>query len=232
MKHWIDYIPILTTLFSIFFTVQIYAHYRQKKTPYLLWWTLGVITFGLGTFSESFHALFGWNPVNLKFWYIVGALLGGYPLAQGSVYLLMNRKFAHASTFICVTLILIASVCVIWTPIRIPPDFDYRLTGKVFEWEWVRKFSPFINLYSLLFLVGGAIYSAITYYHRRQRKAPYKGNILIAIGALLPGIGGTFTRMGYVEVLFITELAGLLLIYAGYKIMKDDKYQKAHLNQS
>jgi hypothetical protein len=53
--------------------------------------------------------------------------------------------------------------------------------------------------------------------------ARYKGNILIAIGGLLPGIGGTFTRMGYVNVLFITELMGLILIYVGYRIIKEGK---------
>ena len=36
------------------------------------------------------------------------------------------------------------------TPISIPEDFDGRLTGKVFEWTWVRLFSPLINLYAFL----------------------------------------------------------------------------------
>lgn len=43
------------------------------------------------------------------------------------------------------------------------------------------------------------------------------GNVCIAIGALLPGIGGAFTRFGYTEVLYVTELAGLLLIYVGFR---------------
>jgi hypothetical protein len=32
----------------------------------------------MGTFAESVNALFGSNPVNLKYWYIIGALLGGF----------------------------------------------------------------------------------------------------------------------------------------------------------
>jgi len=221
MTKFIEYIPIATTLFSIFFVREIYLHYKQRKTKYLLWWTIGVLTFGLGTLSESVHALFGWNEINLKFWYIVGALLGGFPLAQGSVYLLMNRKFAHLTSITFIGFILVASYYVLKTPVLIPENFDFRLTGAVFEWEWVRDFSPIINIYSFLFLVGGAIYSATKYYGLKDRKAHFKGNIYIAIGALLPGIGGTFTRMGYVEVLFITELLGLLLIYFGYKIIRN-----------
>ena len=180
-------------------------------------------TFGLGTLSESFHAIFGWNAGNLRFWYIVGALLGGFPLAQGSVYLLMNRKFARITTWIFVTFIGIAAIFVLLTPLSIPSGFDYKLTGRVFSWEWVRYFSPFINLYAFIFLVGGAIYSAIRYYRLGQRQAPFRGNIFIAIGGLLPGIGGSFARMGTVEVLFITELIGLLLIYVGYRVIKEGR---------
>ncbi|MBT8269615.1 MAG: hypothetical protein HKO67_00875 [Flavobacteriaceae bacterium] len=218
--NFIDYIPIATTIFSFFFLKEIVSHYRRRKKPYLLWWSIGVLTFGLGTLAESIHALFGWNSINLRLWYIVGALLGGFPLAQGSVFLLMKRRFARVSAILIVSLILVASVFVLLTPISIPEGFDYRLTGAVFSWEWVRYFSPFINLYAFLFLVGGALYSARKYYGLNDKQVHFKGNILIAIGALLPGIGGTFTRMGYVEVLFITELLGLLLIYGGYRMIK------------
>ena len=90
MENPIEYIPILTTVFSIYFVREIYQHYQHRPTKYLFWWTLGVLTFGLGTFAESVNALFGWYDINLKYWYIVGALLGGFPLAQGTVYLLMK----------------------------------------------------------------------------------------------------------------------------------------------
>lgn len=184
---------------------------------------MGVITFGLGTLAESINVISGWSEINLKYWYITGALLGGFPLAQGSVFLLLNRKFAVTSSVILVLTILTASVFVILTPLSIPESFDGKLSGSVFTWKWVRYFSPIINSYSFIFLVGGAIYSAVKYYQLPGRQAQFKGNIFIAIGALLPGIGGTFTRMGYVEVLFVTELTGLLLIYIGYRIIKLNK---------
>jgi len=219
----LNYIPILTSIFSIFFFREIITHYLRKNKPYLLWWSIGVLTFGLGTLAESFNAVLGWSEINAKFWYIVGALLGGFPLAQGSVFLLMHRRFAKISSRIVVTIIIIAALCVISSPIDLPQDFNGELTGKVFAWKWVRFFSPLINLYAFVFLVGGAIYSAYKYYRQGIREAPFKGNIIIAIGGLLPGIGGTFTRMGYVQVLYVTEFIGLVLIYIGYKIIKHSK---------
>lgn len=231
MQELIEYIPILTTLFSIFFLVVIGKHYLEKRKSYLFWWSFGVLTFGLGTLSESINAIFGWSELNLRFWYVVGALLGGFPQAQGSVHLLMNRKFAQFSGLLVTAVVVLASVFVFMTPIALGPEFDGRLTGKVFEWEWVRYFSPWINIYAFIFLFGGAIYSAWLYREKPEHRSRYSGNILIAIGALLPGIGGSATRFGYVEVLFITELIGLIMIYWGYSVIKADRSASIHLSQ-
>lgn len=224
MSGWIEYIPVVTTVFSIYFAIEIFNHYRHRKTTYLLWWTIGVIAFGLGTLAESINILWGWTEINLKYWYIVGALLGGFPLAQGSVYLLMNKKFADTTAAIFILLIIVASIAVVLTPVTIPESFNYKLTGAVFTWQWVRWFSPVINIYAFVFLVGGAVYSAMRFFERGNHQPQFKGNIFIAIGGLLPGIGGMFTRMGYVEVLFVTELLGLILIYTGYRIIKVSKF--------
>lgn len=223
INEFAEYIPIFTTLFSIFFFREIFSHYKSNQKTYVLWWAIGVLTFGLGTFAESINVLFGWSEINLKYWYIVGALLGGFPLAQGSVYLLMKKSFADITASIFVLVIIIASVCVIFSPVELSDTFSGKLTGSVLKWQWVRYFSPIINIYAFIFLVGGAIYSAIKYYKQGIKDAPFKGNIFIAMGGLLPGIGGSFTRAGYVEVLYITEFIGLLLIYYGYKIIKENK---------
>jgi hypothetical protein len=227
----VEYLPILTSLFSVYFLVVIANHYRNNPKPYLLWWTIGVLTFGFGTITESINALVGWSEVNFKLWYISGALLGGFPLAQGSVYLLMSEKFSKISAVVSVSIIVVGSCCVLLSPIDFPANFDFKLTGKVLGWQWVRYFSPFINLYSFVFLVGGAIYSAIKYARLQDKEKRFVGNIYIAIGALLPGIGGSFTRAGYVNVLFVTELIGLILIFVGYKMIKNDRSISVHSPQ-
>ena len=216
----IDYIPILTTILSLYFFIEILKHYLFRKKKYLFWWMIGVVTFGLGTLSESIHTIIGHNEFNLRFWYILGALLGGFPLAQGTVYLLFSKKFANQSSLFFISYILIASIFILMVPIKITESFDGGLTGQVFEWQWVRFFSIPINIYAFTFLVGGAIYSAYKYSKFKNLIYKVYGNTAIAIGGILPGIGGSFTRAGYIEVLFVTEFFGLALIYAGYKIIK------------
>ena len=87
MLHLLHYIPIITTLCSIVFAYRLFVHWRQKpQAYYMLWWFLGVVTYAIGTITESYTTLFGWHLPVFKAWYISGALLGGAPLAQGTVY--------------------------------------------------------------------------------------------------------------------------------------------------
>ena len=221
----VHYLPLATTLISFVFSAVVYRRYKARGSGnHLAWWSFGILVYGLGTMAESWITLFGWGPVVFKAWYIVGALMGGAPLAQGTVWLLLRPKSARRLTIALVAVIVVASACVVSSPIdhtRVDPHLP---SGSAFQWQWVRAFSPFINTYAVIFLIGGAIWSAV-----RFRRAAYGsgtgaplardrflGNVLIALGAILPGLGGASSRAGYTEVLYIMELAGILLIWPGY----------------
>ena len=132
------HLPILTTFCAIFFCQQLFSRYRAKGGGYhLLWWGIGMATYGVGTFTEAYTTLFGWSPGVFRAWYIAGAFLGGYPLAQGSIYLLMSRRFAHSSAWIVSTAIAIASVFIILSPLDASLA-THRLSGNVLEWTTTR----------------------------------------------------------------------------------------------
>ena len=213
----VGYLPIATTIVGLLFAVKLFVRYRERGGAHHVWWIIGMLTYAAGTITESLTTLLGWHEPVFRAWYITGALLGGAPLAQGTVYLLLKRKTADRLAIAVTTLIVVAATAVILSPINYSAVEPYRLTGRVLEWRWVRLFSPFINLYAVTFLIGGAILSAMRYRKQRETYHRYVGNVLIAVGALLPGIGGTFTRFGHTEVLYVTELIGLLLIYAGFR---------------
>ncbi len=233
MPQFVHFIPIATTVLAVVFAAVIIPHARRKGWPaYLTWWALGVVAYGAGTLTESLTTINGWDPAVFKAWYISGALLGGAPLAQGTVYLLLKKRTAHVLSALLVLAIAVASFFILRSPLDAPPPETYRLTGEVLGWQWVRAFSPFINIYAFLFLVGGAVWSAWQYRGHPESRSRYVGNILIAVGALLPGIGGSFTRFGHVEVLYVTELIGLSLIFAGYLVMKADRSASVHRPQT
>jgi hypothetical protein len=213
----VHYVPIVTTFIALSLAFALGQRYRERGGPHLLWWTIGALTYAAGTAIEASVTLFGWNEWLFRSWYIAGALLGGAPLAQGAVYLHLPRRVADILATILVAVVLAASVFVLMVPIQHDLVEPHRLTGRVMAWPWVRAFSPFINLYAFVFLVGGAIKSAVQFWRRRETRLRAEGNALIAVGALLPGIGGSFTRFGYTEVLYVTEFLGIIIIYLGFR---------------
>lgn len=217
MPTFVHYIPIATTVIALSLAASLWRRFRQRGGPHLLWWTIGALTYAAGTFVEASVTLFGWHDGLFRAWYITGALLGGAPLAQGAVYLHLSRRTANALSLVLVALIVTAAAFVLVVPIRYELVEAHRLTGRVMAWPWVRAFSPFINTYAFVFLVGGAIKSAVQFWRRQETRLRAEGNALIAAGALLPGIGGSFTRFGYTEVLYVTEFIGIILIYLGYR---------------
>ena len=215
----VHYLPIVTTILAVPFALEIYRRYRaHPERLHLLWWAIGIATYGVGTFTEATTTLIGWNESTFRAWYISGALLGGAPLAQGTVYLLLGKRTAHLLTTLLIAYVAVASVFVVLSPIDYSQVEAHRLTGRVLEWQWVRAFSPVVNLYAVVFLIGGAILSALRYSADPSTRHRVYANVLIATGAILPGIGGTATRMGYVEVLYVTELVGLILTWMGYRM--------------
>jgi hypothetical protein len=218
MPNAVYYIPIATTVVALTFaTIVLRRHAARPSGRHLLWWGVGLILYAVGTFTESLTTLLGWNEWIFRAWYISGALCGGAPLAQGTVYLLMRRKVANILGVLLLTTIVTTSVFVFLSPINYTAVDATRLSGRALGWQGIRLVSPFINTYAAIFLIGGAIYSAVRYRSIPEKRHKFVGNVLIAVGALLPGIGGTFTRFGHVEVLYVTEFVGLLLIYAGFR---------------
>ncbi len=214
----VHYLPILTTIFSIFFLYQIGGRYLQKGGTHLFWWAAGVFTYGLGTFFEAFITLHGNTPFLNKSWYVAGAFLGGYPLAQGSVYLHLKKRNADFLTQLTVPFIVVCSILVFASPVNMDLLEVYRPSGASIEWQWIRLLTPIINTYSVIFLIGTALWSAIRYTRIENGKYRAIGNALITIGAILPGVGGGMAKAGMVEALYIGEFIGLIFIYTGYRV--------------
>lgn len=218
MAEPVHYIPIVTTLFAAWFSPQLVRRWRARRpAPHLAWWAAGVALYGLGTLTESLTTLLGWQSDVFRLWYVSGALLGGMPLAQGTAYLVFRRRTANILTAVLMGIVIPTAILVLLSPLDLAAVEMHRLSGAVLEWQWVRGVSPFINSYAFVMLVGGAIASAWKFRRTPGAGDRVRGNVFIAIGAILPGIGGSFTRFGHVEVLYVTELLGLALIYTGFR---------------
>jgi hypothetical protein len=82
----------------------------------------------------------------------------------------------------------------------------------------VRLTTPFFNIYGLLTLVGGAIYSAYLFWRKRVMPNRVIANVLIAAGALSIGFASTLTRLGYGQFLYLGELLAAILMFIGFRM--------------
>ena len=212
----VHYIPILTTIISLTFGAILFRHYLVRGGTHHLWWLGGVLAYGLGTGLEGCITLLG-NSVGLtKAWYIAGALLGAYPLAQGSVYFHFSRNTANRLTGLTLPLLVLLSLLVVLSPVQADSMESFRPSGDLLLWQWIRWFTPIINLYAVVFLIGTAAWSAWHFARRAGDASRAIGNALIATGAILPAIGGGMAKAGAVEVLYVGEFFGIILIWIGY----------------
>ena len=91
-----------------------------------------------------------------------------------------------------------------------------QMSGHAITTGGVRVLTPFFNIYGVITLVGGAIYSAWLFFRKRIMPHRVIGNVLIAVGAMFPAIGGSLSRLGYTEFLYLSEFIGAILMYSGF----------------
>ncbi len=96
----------------------------------------------------------------------------------------------------------------------------------------VRLTTPFFNIYGLLTLVGGAIYSAYLFWRKRVMPNRVIANVLIAAGALSIGFASTLTRLGYGQFLYVGELLAALLMFIGFRMAAKPQPNEATTQQA
>ncbi len=214
-------LPFTSSLISSVFAILVFRRYLARRGTHLLLWGIGMVFYAIGGFCEAYFGAFGWNPLIFRLWYLFGAILVAAWLGQGTIYLLTKRKVANVLMIILALASLYATIRVFAA--ELDPNLmttsvhtGSELSGHAIVTPGVRTLTPFFNLYGTVTLVGGAAYSAWIFWRKRILLHRTLGNILIAVGAMLPAFGGTFSRMGIPGALYLGELLGALLLFAGF----------------
>ncbi len=217
------YIPILSTLVSFAFAVAVLNRYRVRKGTHLLLWGIGLILYGLGTLSEVILG-FTFNALVLKIWYLSGAMLTAAWLGQGTIFLLVRRSGVATGLATLLAVLSLASlVLILAAPVSgaaAAYDVSQPISGQYKEIlsrnGAIIALTIFLNLYGTVGLVGGALYSAYLFWRKRVLAYRMWGNFLIAAGALMPAMAGSFIKAGLVDWLYLSELIGVVLMYIGF----------------
>lgn len=210
-------LPFLSALVSFVFAGFVLRRWAYKrKGTHLLFWGTGMIFYGIGGFCEGFYGAFGWNALVFRLWYLFGAILVAAWLGQGTVFLLAKEKWAR-TTMIILVLGSLWGVYKIFSAELDPSMLTAgELSGHAIITSGVRTLTPLFNMYGVVTLIGGAMYSAWIFFRKRVLLHRVIGNVLIATGAMAPAFGGAFSRFGIPSALYIGELIGAVLIFIGF----------------
>ena len=217
------YISILSTIVTFIFAAAVFKRWSYKKPNHLLLWGLGLVFYGIGTLTEVILS-FTYSSFVLKLWYLTGAMLTAAWLGQGTVYLLVRRRgVAHVLMAVLALASLASLALVVAAPVteaaaaynlNQPASLQYK---DILERSGMMiMFTVLLNIYGTLALVGGALYSAFLFWRKKVLANRLVGNILIAAGALMPAIAGSFVKAGLVDFLYVSEFIGVVLMYAGF----------------
>jgi len=219
--NYLIFVPLCASLISFIFAFLVFRRYLLRHGPYLLLWAIGMTFYGIGGFCEAYYGFFGWNPLIFRIWYLFGAILVAAWLGQGTVYLLAKKRTANITMGVLGIASLYAAFAVFNA--KLDPSLmisslhtGSELSGHAIITPGVRTLTPFLNLYGTITLVGGALYSAWIFWHKRILLHRAIGNVLIAAGAILPAFGGVFSRFGIPGALYISELLGSILLFLGF----------------
>ena len=214
---------LLTALVSLVFALTILRRWWQRRRAHQLAWGIGMLMYFSGALSQVVLTQ-AWSPTFFALWYWCGALMVAPWLGQGTIYLLLRR--GNIARNIQMALLLVAVMTLPWALWFTPfdssawrPDTDLTLLFRDIMPQGrgtVRFFSPVMNTWGTIALVGGAIWSARLFRRKQIMRERVHGNWLIAIGGMLPALGGTLIRLGDPTWKYTADLIGVALIFAGF----------------
>lgn len=177
--------------------------------------------YGIGGLMEAWFGFFGWNPLVFRLWYLFGAILVAAWLGQGTVYLLVQRRLGGVRlSHLLMVLLAAGSLYAAFKVFSADLDpglmLEGELSGGAITSTGVRVLTPFFNIYGVLMLVGGALYSALVYWRERIMAHRMIGNMFIAAGAMAPAFGGVMQRSGVPVALYVGEFVGAVLMFVGF----------------
>lgn len=273
-------LPVGSSIVIGVFALLVFRRYLRRGGTHLLLWGVGLLMFGIGSFTEAYSA-FAWNPTAFRMWYLTGAVLNAAWLGQGTVYLLSGQRLANvlaavvlgyataAALFLGISatgLLTVRTAALLisfhgiifgwgwyrravrrWNPARVtgvltalliagsliaaylifavPLDASRFNTAATLSAQYreilpagatVRRLTPIFNIYGLITLVGGALYSAWLLWRKEIVPQRVVGNILIAAGALALGLASTMVRLGLGDYLYLAEFVGAVSMFGGF----------------
>jgi heme/copper-type cytochrome/quinol oxidase subunit 1 len=231
-EGWLEVFPLSAALISGLMALIMGRRMRQKVRPQEAAWALAFTMFAVAAASQVAGDIFGWSPALARLYYVMGATLVVGWLGLGTWLVLVHRpRLRNLGIWIMVLLSGYGVGLVSLSPVD-----SARLAAD--GWHALIKPTPltvltiFINSVGTLVLVGGALWSAWIFWRKRIMRERMTGLILLAAGTLIVAAGGSLTRLGHPQYLYIAMSVGVGTMFLGYMKTIQPAVKKAETVQA
>jgi hypothetical protein len=215
-------LPFISTTIMLGFTVYVFQRYFVRRAPHFLFWGIGLAMFGAGSFAEVYLSL-AWSRAVFVIWYLFGAILNPAWIGQGTLYLLVRRRWVHIVSGVLIAASLVSTILMLSIPINdggfhlgTPISQQYKAIIPPASFNLILIPTIIFGTVGLILLVGGALYSAFLFWRKRVLPNRVIGNVLIAAGALSVASASELTHLGYGQFLYVGELLAAILMFIGF----------------
>lgn len=186
----------------------------QRPRPERVIWTIAFLVFAAAAAAEVIGSALGWTPTLARVYYLAGAVLVVGILALGELYLLFPGRMPAITPGLALLVAAIAATTVWSAPLN-----EARLQtdgwGAIERGPFLIALAASINAAGTLVLAGGALYSGWSLRAHASSRWKAIGCGLIAVGTVVVAGGGTLTRIGNREYLYLAMAIGVSIIFSG-----------------
>jgi hypothetical protein len=221
---------LLAAICALVAAIFIFDQHLLRPRPFKLMWSLGLLFYGIAAAAAFAGAIDHWTVLEYKLWYYFGGIMTAAFLGLGSCFLLAPRRVAQGFAVVIIALAVYAAVRIALYPV--PPEVAAQISSAPFtEVTNVSKLPVFpadltvvaivMNITGALWLFGGALWSAWTFWRRRTPGYRVVSMALLALGAIFPSILTGLQRLGYSAAAPLGEFLGALCLLVGLLISLD-----------
>ena len=198
----------------------------RRPRPERVTWAGAFLLFAVAATCEVIGSATGWSPILARVYYLTGAVLVVGVLALGELYLLLPGRMPSITPGVSLLIIAVATTAV-WSapidPARLPTAGWQALQRGPF----LVALAAAINGGGTIVLAGGALYSAWKLRAARGSSQRAAGCVLIAVGTVAVALGGTLTRFGRPEYLYLPMALGIAIIFSGVVLTRHSPSARA-----
>lgn len=212
--------PLVAAVVAFVFAGTLAARYGRRRQAYQLAWAISLGMYGTASLMAVLGVINGWTDAEFAAYWGLGAVLNVPFLAGGEVMLLARSRAVDLIVWLVLIFVVAYTVAVLrHATFDAGALLDRLPSGKevLGDATAAHRLPQLISIPSYAVLLAGTLWSAWTMRGRPELRGRFVGTLLIAVGATIVAGGATFAALGNLPGFCVTLVAGIFVMYLGFR---------------